>query len=200
MASEERIRRVLLAGLTVLALAFGAWWWRFTAPAVDPVTGRPADDIVHSRVDLDAATGEVLPGRPAGSDPLVGVVPRAVRDGSDPDRSVVIRVNPDGAARPVRVSHVVWRETSELPADGQPVVRQVTPSPGDTYQLSVGCSGGGAVMMRLTGADSDDLERVHDCDGTFDVFFVEGAGGRVRVWFAALRGEPRLDARLEALY
>ncbi|WFE37176.1 hypothetical protein [Micromonospora sp. WMMD998] len=200
MASEERIRRALLAGLTVLALALGAWWWRFTAPALDSTPGRSTDGIVQSRVDLDAETGEVLPGRPAGSDPLVGVDPRSLLESSDPDRSVVIRVNPEGAARPVRVSHVVWRETSELPADGQPVVRQVTPSPGDMYQLSVGCSGGGAVVVRLTGADSDGLERVRDCDGKLDVLFVEGTGGPVRVWFTALRGEPQLDARLEALY
>ncbi|MFG1675614.1 hypothetical protein [Micromonospora sp. NPDC049282] len=201
MASEERIRSAVLVGLTVLALALGAWWWRSTAPWLGTVPGPTSDDLVRSRVEVDGAAGQVPPGQPTGRDPLVvGVDPGSGELASGPDRSVVIHVDPDGAARPLEVSHVVWRETSRLTPGGPPVVRQANPSSGDTYRLSVRCSADGAVSVRVTGAGAGDVERVLNCGGRLDVPLMEGTGAPVLVRFAPLRGETELDARLEALY
>ncbi|QLQ38270.1 hypothetical protein [Micromonospora robiginosa] len=196
MASEERIRRAMLVGLTVLALALGVGWWRSAAPWLGTTRGSTTDDLVRSRVEADAAAGRALP---TGSDAVV-IDPGSGEVRSGPDRSVWVHVDPDGSARPLEVSHVVWRETSRLSPGGPPVVRQANPSSGDTYRLSVRCAGDGAVGVRVTGAGGDDVERVLSCGSRLDVPLLEGTGSPVWVRFAPLRGEAELDARLEALY
>ncbi|WBC12834.1 hypothetical protein O7600_16770 [Micromonospora sp. WMMA1998] len=199
MASEERTRLALLAGLTVLALALGTWWWRSTAPWVGATPGGSADDLVRSRVD--AATEKDWPEPSSRSDAtVVAVDPRSGELRSDPDRSLIIQVEPDGAARPLQVSHVVWRETSRLTPGGSPLVRQANPSQGDKYRLSVGCSGDGTVTVGLSGTQSGDVERVLRCGGRLDIPLLDGNGTPMMVRFAVLRGQATLDARLEALY
>lgn len=188
----------MLVGLTVLALALGAWWWRSTAPWLGTIPGPTTDDLVRSRVEVDGAAGQ---GPPTGRDPsVVAVDPGTGEVRSGPDRSVVIHVGPDGAARPLEASHVVWRETSRLSPGGPPVVRQANPSSGDIYRLSARCSGDGVVAVRVTGTGDDQVERVLNCGGRLDVPLLEGTGAPVRVRFAPVRGEVELDARLEALY
>ncbi|MFI5835322.1 hypothetical protein ACIA5A_16770 [Micromonospora sp. NPDC051300] len=199
MASEERIRSAALVGLTVLVLTLGAWWWRSAAPWLGTTRGSTTEDLVRSRVEADAASGRALPGGSTGSDTVV-VDPGSGEVRAEPGRSFWVHVDPDGATRPLEVSHVVWRETSRLTAGGPPVVRQANPSSGDTYRLSVRCAGEGAVAVRVTGAGDDDVERVLNCGGRVDVPLLEGTGSPVWVRFAPLRGEAELDARLEALY
>ncbi|MEU1846358.1 hypothetical protein [Micromonospora sediminicola] len=201
MASEERTRPALLAGLTALALVLGAWWWRSAAPSVDPATAasRPpaGADQVPSGWAVDPATGDA---RPAPNPAVVEIDPRSGRVVTEPDRSVVIHVEGDGGTLQGQVSHVVWRETSLLTPGGQPVVRQANPSQGDEYRMSVSCSGDGMLGVSVSGTGADDLDRVVDCGGRLDVSIVGGSGAPVRVRFSALRDEVELDARLEALY
>ncbi|MCZ7435002.1 hypothetical protein O7598_01220 [Micromonospora sp. WMMC241] len=197
MASEERIRSAMLVGLTVLALTLGAWWWRSTAPWLGTTGSSTTDDLVRSRVEVEDALGQA---RSTGREPaVVAVDPETGEVGPGPDRSVVIHIDPDGSARPLEVSHVVWRETSRLAPGAPAVVRQANPSSGDTYRLSVRCSGdGAAVALRVTGAG--DTERVLSCGAVLDIPLLEGTGAPVLVRFEPLRGEAELDARLEALY
>ncbi|SCG75726.1 hypothetical protein [Micromonospora humi] len=199
MASEERIRSAMLVGLTVLALTLGAWWWRSTAPWLGATGGSTTEDLVRSRVEVEGAVGEAPP---AGRDPaVVAVDPDTGEVGPGPDRSVIIHVDPDGSTRPLEVSHVVWRETSRLTPGAPAVVRQANPSSGDTYRLSVRCSGAGAaVALRVAGAGAGDTERVLSCGSRLDIPLLEGSGAPVLVRFEPLRGEAELDARLEALY
>ena len=197
MASEERIRRTVLVGLTVLALAVGAWWWRSAAPWLGTTVGSSTDDLARSRVDLGAGVGSTPPERPSPRSRIVAEVDPRTGEVRSP---VVVDVEPDGGTRPGNVSHVVWRETSRLMPGGPPVVRQANPAPGDEYRLSVGCEGDGAVSMRVAGAGADGVERVLSCGGQVTVVFLDGTGAPVYVRFAALRGEVELNARLEALY
>ncbi|MFI6131073.1 hypothetical protein [Micromonospora sp. NPDC051141] len=196
MASEERIRRAVLAGLTVLTLAVGAWWWRSAAPWLGTTVGASTDDLARSRVDLGAGAGSTPEPPAPRSRMVVEVDPRT----GEVRAPVVVDVEPDGGTRRGNVSHVVWRETSRLVPGGPPVVRQANPAPGDEYRLSVGCAGDGAVSMRVTGAGADGVERVLSCGGQVNVGFLDGTGAPVWVRFAALRGEVELNARLEALY
>ncbi|MDG4804325.1 hypothetical protein [Micromonospora sp. WMMD980] len=197
MVSEERIRLAALVALTVLAVTLGAWWWRSTAPWLGTTGGATTDDLVRSRVER--AFGQ---DRSTGRDPAVVVIdPDTGEVGPGPDRSVVIHVGPDGSARPLEVSHVVWRETSRLTPGAPAVVRQANPSSGDTYRLSVRCSGAGAaVALRVIGTGAGDTERVLSCGARLDIPVLEGTGAPVWVRFEPLRGEAELDARLEALY
>ncbi|MEU9513727.1 hypothetical protein [Micromonospora sp. NPDC048169] len=198
MASDERDGRVPLAVLTALALAAGAAWWRAAAPEPGPATAAPAAsaEAFFRTVMVDPPTGVVWPSRP-GSD-----LPPGVRRGAvtEPERSVVMRVEADGTARVLRMSHVVWRETSSLTPDGPPVVRQVNPSRGDDYRLTVSCSGDGVVAVRLSGAGDGDARRVLRCGGRLELPVLGGTGAPVLVRFSGVRGRAELDARLEALY
>ncbi|GAB3074847.1 hypothetical protein [Micromonospora schwarzwaldensis] len=201
MASEERFRAAMLVGLTVSALALGAWWWRSATPWLDTTVGPSADDRVRSRVDLDARTAPVLPEQPVGrGSVVVEVDPRTGEVRPGPGRPVVVDVEPDGGTRQGDVSHVVWRETSRLMPGGPPVVRQANPSRDDGYRLSVSCSGDGAVSMTVTGAGSNGVERVMGCGDRVSVSLLGGTGAPVWVRFVAVRGEIELDARMEALY
>ncbi|WP_174534065.1 hypothetical protein [Micromonospora chalcea] len=199
MASEERDGRALLAGLTVLALLLGSAWWRSAAPQPGPATSAaPASaDLAPRNWRVDPSTGEARPvprpGRDAVSD--IRRVPRA-----EPGRSVVIQVEDDGTTHVLQVSHVVWRERSRLTPGGPPVVRQVRPTRGDNYRLSVSCAGDGVVVVLVSGLGDDDLRRALRCGGQLDVPVVGGRDELVQMRFVAIRGRAELDARLEALY
>ncbi|MET7966860.1 hypothetical protein [Micromonospora sp. NPDC005305] len=187
MAPDERIRRALLAGLTVAALVAGAAWWR----AAEPALGRTGPDPAASagaflqpglRVTLDAKTGRVLPGSEA-----------------DPDEPVVIEENPDGAARWRDVSHTVWREQSLLMPDGGPVTRRANASDGARFLLTVSCSGADAVSVGFTGSSEDETELGLSCNGPADRVVVTARGGPLLVRFTAARDQVDLDARLDEL-
>ncbi|MEU7760457.1 MULTISPECIES: hypothetical protein [Micromonospora] len=200
MASDERDGRVPLTVLTVLALVAGAAWWRAAAPepgAATAVPAPPASAEPTARTwRVDPSTGDAWPARP-GRDPT----PRALRGpATAPDRSVVLRVEEDGTSHVLQVSHVVWRETSDLTPDGPPVVRQVNPSRGDDYRLTVSCSGDGAVAVQLSGTGSGDARRFLRCGGRLELPLLGGTGAPVLVRFTGVRGRAELDARLEALY
>ncbi|MEV5631665.1 hypothetical protein [Micromonospora tulbaghiae] len=200
MASEERDGRALLTVLTVLSLVAGAAWWRSAAPEPGAATAVPAPSPSAEPISrtwrVDPSTGDAWPARP-GRDPTL----RAGRaPATEPDRSVVMRVEADGTARVLQVSHVVWRETSALTPGGPPVVRQVNPSRGDDYRLSVSCSGDGAVAVQLSGAGSGDARRFLRCGGRLELPLLGGTGAPVLVRFTGVRGRAELDARLEALY
>ncbi|MBU8857460.1 MULTISPECIES: hypothetical protein [unclassified Micromonospora] len=200
MASDERDGRVPLTVLTVLALGAGAAWWRAAAPEPGAATAVPAPpasvEPIARAWRVDPSTGDAWPAR-QGGDPTL----RARRGpAAEPDRSVVMRVEANGAARVLQVSHVVWRETSDLTPDGPPVVRQVNPSRGDDYRLTVSCSGDGAVAVQLSGAGSGDARRFLRCGGRLELPLLGGTGAPVLVRFTGVRGRAELDARLEALY
>ncbi|NES31397.1 hypothetical protein GCE86_23800 [Micromonospora terminaliae] len=187
MASDERIRGALLAGLAVVALVAGAGWWRAAAP----VLGRTGPDPAPStgaflepgvRVAVDPATGQVLPGPEA-----------------DPDEPVVIEEKPDGVPRWRDVSHTVWREQSRLMPDGAPVTRRANASDGARFLLTVSCSGPGTVFVGFTGSSEDDTEQGLSCGGPADRVVVSARGGPLLVRFAAVRDQVDLDARLDAL-
>ncbi|MGC4895028.1 hypothetical protein [Micromonospora sp. DT31] len=209
MASEERDGRVLLVGLTVLAVVGGAWWWRSAAPP--PATAVPASGTAASVLALapsgstartpgvwmvDPRTGEArqLSGTRRSMTLRPGAAPSAF-----PGRSTIVTAE-DRAV--LRESHVVWRETSRLAVGGRPVVRQVNPSSGDDYRLSVRCSGDGEVAVRVFGAarGARGVEPLLTCGGWLDMPVTGGTGEPVLVRFTAVRGVADLDARLVALY
>nr|WP_030502848.1 hypothetical protein [Micromonospora purpureochromogenes] len=199
MASEERDGRALLAGLTVLALLLGSAWWQSAAPQPGPATSAaPASaDLAPRNWRVDPSTGEARPVPRAGREVALDNrrVPRA-----EPDRSVVIQVEDDGTTRVLQVSHVVWRERSRLTPGGPAVVRQVRPTRGDNYRLSVSCAGDGLVAVLVSGIGDDEFRRALRCGGQLDVPVVGGSGELVQMRFVAIRGRADLDARLEALY
>ncbi|MET8833722.1 hypothetical protein ABZV78_07385 [Micromonospora sp. NPDC004540] len=189
MASDERIRRALLAGLTVAALAAGAGWWRAAAPELgrpapvpDPTPSTAAFLEPGVRV-IDPRTGQVLPGPEA-----------------DPDEPVVLHVEPDGTVERRQVTYEVWRERSHLTPDGAPVTRRANASDAVRFRLTVGCSGPGAVAVGFTGSTDDESEQVMSCvPGTVSILVVSTTGGPLLVRFVALRDRVDLDARLDAL-
>ncbi|MGW4153104.1 hypothetical protein ACWEDF_08145 [Micromonospora chersina] len=194
MAPDERIRSVLLAGLTVTALAAGAGWWRAAAPEL----GRPAPAPTPStgaflqpgvRVQLDAETGEML-------DRVVLSGPEA-----DPNAPVVIHEEPGAATWRGEVLFEVWRERSRLMPDGAPVTRRANASDGNRFLLTVGCSGAGAVVVGFTGSSDDGTEQVLSCGepSAASLVVVSSTGGPLLVRLAALREPVDLDARLQAL-
>ncbi|MEU1809334.1 hypothetical protein [Micromonospora aurantiaca (nom. illeg.)] len=200
MASDERDGRVPLTVLTVLALVAGAAWWRSAAPEPGAAPAAPAPatsaEPIARTWRVDPSTGDAWPARP-GRDPA----PRALRaPATEPDRSVVIRIEDDGTSRVLQVSHVVWRETSDLTPGGPPVVRQVNPSRGDDYRLSVSCSGGGSIAVQLSGTGTGDARRFLRCGGRLELPLLGGTGAPVLVRFTGVRGRAELNARLEALY
>ena len=200
MASDERDGRVPLTVLTVLALAAGAAWWRAAAPEPGAATAvpvpPPSAEPISRTWRVDPSTGDAWPA-PPGRDPTLGARRAPV---TAPDRSVVIQVEDDGTSRVLQVSHVVWRETSDLTPGGPPVVRQVNPSRGDDYRLTVSCSGDGAVAVQLSGTGSGDARRFLRCGGRLELPLLGGTGAPVLVRFTGVRGRAELDARLEALY
>ncbi|MGY0005186.1 hypothetical protein [Micromonospora sp. I033] len=181
MASDERIRSALLAGLTVAALAVGAGWWRAAAPAL----GRPEPEPTPStgaflepgyRV-VDPRTGQVLPGPEA-----------------DPDEAVVIHQEPGDSTVTV-VSDVLWHDGSHL-RPGELVERQVASSAADRYVLTVGCTGGGALTVRWSGAEEDGEDLTMGCASGPVIRLLTADGGPLLVRFTVTGAEVDLDARL----
>ncbi|MEV6519403.1 hypothetical protein AB0M37_26860 [Micromonospora chalcea] len=201
MASEERDGRALLAGLTVLALLLGSGWWRSAAPEPGPATSAVSAsvDLTPRNWRVDPSTGEARPVPRAGRDAGASLGPRR-GPRAEPDRSVVIQVEDDGTTRVLQMSHVVWRERSRLTPGAPPVVRQVRPTRGDHYRLSVSCAGDGVVAVLVSGVGDDDFRRALRCGEQLDVPVVGGRGELVQMRFVAIRGRAELDARLEALY
>ena len=205
MASEERIRRALLAGLTVVALAAGAGWWRAAAPEL----GRPAPEPSPSAAaflepGLRFGPGDARARATVVVDPQTGrVLDRVVLSGpeADPDAPVVVHEEPDGVARRRDVLFEVWRERSRLRPDGPPVIRRANASDGSRFRLSVSCSGTGAVAVGFTGSADDGTQQVLSCVGpsAVSMVMVSSMGGPLLVRFVALRDQVDLDARLEAL-
>lgn len=187
MTPDDRIRRALLAGLTVAALVAGGWWWRAAAPAVDGAgpapTGSPTAFLEPARrVTIDSRTGQVLSGDPG-----------------DPDEQVIIHQDPDGVVRQLGDSSVLWRERAHLLPDGPPVRRQVNASDADRVLLTVDCTGPGSVALGITGAPGVEPERVMSCGGGPEVLMLETGDGPLLVRFAALRDRVDVDAQLAAM-
>nr|QZS07514.1 hypothetical protein [Micromonospora endolithica] len=183
MASDERIRRALLAGLTVAALAAGAGWWRAAAPelgrpapAPDPTPSTAAFLEPGVRV-IDPRTGQVLPG------PDV-----------DPDEAVVIHQEPGDRTATV-VTDVLWHEGSHL-RPGDLVERQVASSAADRYVLTVGCTGGGALTVGWSGAEEDGQDLTMGCASGPVSRLLSAGGGPLLVRFTVTDAEVDLDARL----
>ncbi|MFC0030757.1 hypothetical protein ACFFMM_14640 [Micromonospora chaiyaphumensis] len=182
MASDERIRRALLAGLTVVALAVGAGWWRAAAPTLGPTAPDPtpsADASLQPGIRVvDPRTGQVLPGPEA-----------------DPGEAVVIHQEPGDPTVSV-VSDVLWHDGSHL-RPGDLVERQISASPGQRYLLTVGCAGAGAgaLTVRWSGTDEDDQGLEVACGTRVDHPLTAG-GGPLLVRFTATGSAVDLDARL----
>lgn len=199
MAPDERIRRALLAGLTVTALAAGAGWWRMAAPALGQAGPRPTPST-------DAFLQPGVRVAPTGSPTRLSVVVDAQtgrvleQAEADPDAPLVVHEEPGGVTRRSEVLFEVWRERSRLRPDAAPVTRRANASDGNRFLLTVSCSGAGAVAVRFTGSSDDGTEQILSCDGpTASMVTVNSMGGPLLVRFAALRDRVDLDARLQAL-
>ncbi|WP_089157403.1 hypothetical protein [Micromonospora sp. NBS 11-29] len=188
MASEERIRRALLTGLTVLALAVGGWWWRSAMPDLGPVGSGPgsgsadpapftpesdpfADRAARVRV-VDPATGDVS----SGGRPGLAVVER------EPARS-----------------DLLWHDGSHLRA-GAGVERQTSSAPGARHLLTVACRGPGPLTVSWSGAADDGAQLLVDCGGPAVFQPLVATGGPVVVRFTAGERQLDLDAGLAGLY
>ncbi|GAA3770590.1 hypothetical protein [Micromonospora maritima] len=183
MVSEERTRSAVLAGLTVLALAVGAWWWRSAAPVVDPVPAARAtvaaepspatDPASSSRVWIvDPGTGDASPGPDIGS----------VMAGGE-------EVRPD----------TLWHDGSHVRA-GSMVERQTSSTSGARLLLSAACRGPGPLTVSWTGAQEDETQLLVACDGAAVRQPLVAAGGPVTVRFVAGERQLDLDATLAGLY
>ncbi|MGW4294553.1 hypothetical protein ACWEH1_16075 [Micromonospora chersina] len=200
MAPDERIRSVLLAGLTVTALAAGAGWWRAAAPEL----GRPAPAPTPSTGAFLAPGVRVNPtGSPVGLSVVVDARTGRVLEQTevDPDAPVVTHEEPGAATWRGEVLFEVWRERSRLMPDGTPVTRRANASDGNRFLLTVGCSGAGAVVVGFTGSSDDGTEQVLSCGepSAASLVVVSSTGGPLLVRLAALREPVDLDARLQAL-
>ncbi|MFI7217749.1 hypothetical protein [Micromonospora maritima] len=183
MVSEERTRSALLAGLTVLALAVGAWWWRSAAPVVDPapvagatVAAEPSpatEPALSTRVWIvDPGTGDASPGPDIGS---------VVAGGEE--------VRPDP----------LWHDGSHLRAGGM-VERQASSAAGTRLLLSAACRGPGPLTVSWTGTKEDETQLLVDCGGAAVDQPLVAAGGPVTVRFFAGERQLDLDATLAGLY
>jgi hypothetical protein len=192
MGVDDRVRGALLAGAAVAALTVGGWWWRDSTPALGPVEATPAPSagaFLEPGVRLDPRPGL----RP--TDPQLG----EVVTGPDPEGPVVIHQEP-GRPAATLISHTVWADRSPLRPGAGPVVRQFTPSAGERYLLTVGCTGPGEVVVTWSGAGSDASAVQTSCDPGQVVQELTAAGGPLLVRFTVEGDAADLDARLVALF
>ncbi|MET7668406.1 hypothetical protein [Micromonospora luteifusca] len=200
--TDDRLRSVVLVGVTVAALVAGGWWWRAAAPTPAASSARPP-----------AATPSVAP---TVSSSLERLLPS-----SEPDDSVTFRVDPETGEvleikRPTRTfdpqvgatlgtgdapgdlpvfEGTIWRQQGEL-IPGQDVTRQST-NDGARYLLQYRCTRPGAMMVTSTGAAIAGPSHI-DCDGTMATAEVLPAGGPIRVSLTALGDHP-IDAEAQLI-
>ncbi|MEU3454097.1 hypothetical protein ABZ671_10895 [Micromonospora sp. NPDC006766] len=184
MAADDRVRGLLLAGLTVAALVVGGWWWREAAPAIGPVrplpSPSPAESMVGQVVLVDPATGRV--------------VDRLETDREDP----VIPHQGAGAAQ-VNPARTVWQDRSHLSPDADPLVRQVDAAPDGRFLLTIGCNGQGTVTVTYSGAYGDESEPLIACPTAAQPFALTASGGPMLVRFTVSGDEVDLNARLASM-
>ncbi|MBM7491304.1 hypothetical protein JOD64_002526 [Micromonospora luteifusca] len=197
--TDDRLRSVVLVGVTVAALVAGGWWWRAAAPTPAASSARPP-----------AATPSV--------EPTVSSLERLLPS-TEPDDSVTFRVDPETGEvleirRPTRTfdpqvgatlgtgdapgdlpvfEGTIWRQQGEL-IPGQDVTRQST-NDGARYLLQYRCTRPGAMMVTSTGAAIAGPSHI-DCDGTMATAEVLPAGGPIRVSLTALGDHP-IDAEAQ---
>ncbi|TCB98981.1 hypothetical protein E0H26_06100 [Micromonospora zingiberis] len=198
-----RLRGALLAGVGVVALVVGGWWWRAEAPAPaptgvgvasdgsllatywqeDPVSGTMfRQDPGASSLVLDSATGAVL------VDPRTGAVLQSAGAGGDAAR---------GAGREGSRRDVVWTERASL-SEGTAVVRAARIGRDERHLLMFSCTGPGELLVTVVGARAADPLTV-GCDGAVTTTEMTGSGAPVQVSFSTAGSAPlQLVARLVA--
>ncbi|MFU8874926.1 hypothetical protein [Micromonospora sp. SL4-19] len=186
MGAEDRVRGVLLAGLTVAALALGGWWWREAAPDFGPVVPTPSPSLVEPTdqplgqvVYIDPATGQVVDG------PETGL-----------EDTVILHQAPDA---PGPAERTIWVDRSHLGADDDPLVRQAQAASGERYLLTLACTGPGQLAVEHFGAREEGSEAVIPCSASPTAVTLTASGGPLLVRFTASIGEIDLDARLTSL-
>ncbi|MFR9776652.1 hypothetical protein ACL02O_11420 [Micromonospora sp. MS34] len=193
MGPDDRVRTALLVGVTVAALAVGAWWWRDAAPVLGP-TGGPSPSpsgaaFLQPGVRLvDPVTGQPLvePGQPL-------VVHQ------EPGEPPVIHQEPGEAPVLGGVVSEEWHERSHLVPGDRPLARLSRSSGATQYLLSIRCTGPGTVVVEFSGARYDPSPHNVRCAQSSETVAVEASGRPLLVRFAAVEGELDLDARLSAL-
>ncbi|MFF4878478.1 hypothetical protein [Micromonospora sp. NPDC000668] len=210
--ADDRLRSAVLAGVALAALAVGGWWWRAAAPAptAGPATAAPtAGPTVSTALDRVLASGVPGEGVTALVDPETGEateVRRAPGVSIDPETGWITDIDGDSgefffqgdaSGGLPRFSETIWRERATL-TPGQPVTRQ-SADDGARYLLQYRCTGPGAMLLVITGAQIAGSPRV-DCDGTVSVSEVDATGGLIRVSLSTAGEQPvEVEAQLAAL-
>ncbi|MFE9693502.1 hypothetical protein [Micromonospora sp. NPDC005806] len=180
MGIDDRVRTAMLAGLTVAALVTGGWWWRAAAPATGPVDAPPGPSAAEPADPLAAQVFQV--------DPSTGQVVGEVLDGTDPAPGETLSWR------------TVWEDRSHLGAGDDPLVRQVTPSAGERFLFTVGCTGTGTLRVVWSGSEEDGPGLETGCSGTRMTQALTAGGGPLQTRFTVTDGEADLDARLVSLF
>ncbi|WP_328851399.1 hypothetical protein OG994_26990 [Micromonospora globbae] len=190
--ADDRLRRGVLAGATVLVLVAGGWWWRANAPdgtragsprdvaaapvgGTDPVRLGPADGRAGAVVRVDPATGAAV----------------LVTEG---DAALPVDPGPRRRAEPGTMTQglVLPRDPDALWHDAVTLTRQRTVSqqvggedtPPAAYLLQYRCTGPGTLRVSITGGRVVNRAPAV-CDGAIRALVVVGTGGPLRVWLAS---------------
>lgn len=183
MAPHERVRTALLAGVTVAALAVGAWWWRDAAPALGPTGPSPSPSM-----DAFLRPGVRL------VDPADQVLASAA-----PDDWVIVHVEPTGPPGPADGAGELWHERSHLVPGAPPLDRRSSMADFGRYLVTVRCSGPGRLVVELSGVRYARPPSNVRCGEGVEALVVESSGAPLLVRFSAVAGEVDLDARLAQL-
>ncbi|WBB66077.1 hypothetical protein [Micromonospora sp. WMMD812] len=191
----DRLNAGVLAGATVLALVFGGWWWRASAPATGPTPGAPSPspERVDRFVPSESENGAVFH-----VDPSTGAAFRVDRgpDGGDPDDPQPRGEDADGGLP--WSPNTFWRERTTISPE-RGVTRQSAGEDGVRYLLQGRCSGPGDLLVVITGSRSDERTQP-DCDGSLQTQVVTGAGTPIRISLTTVGNEPvRVEAQLVGL-
>ncbi|KAB1944595.1 hypothetical protein F8271_08885 [Micromonospora sp. ALFpr18c] len=204
--ADDRLRSVVLVGVTLAVLAVGGWWWRAAAPAPTAGSAGPptaassvstdldrvvASGALDERVTMrvDPQTGDIISfqRRPSLIDPTTGAL-----TGIDSDEGVLS----SGSDLP-SFHQTIWREDREL-APGQGLTRQASDD-GSRYLLQYRCTRPGAMAVTGTGAEIAGPPRI-DCDGSVASAEVLPGGGPFRVSLSAVGDQPiDVEVQLVAL-